>query len=95
MAEAAVASHWTIDKRIPVAALLTVIVQTGVMIWWAASVEARVNSLEQGQDKSVISRLVAVETKLDVATINFGVSHQMLESLDSKMDQVLMRDDGK
>ncbi len=59
------------------------------MVWWAAGVEARVGALEAGQDKTVIVRLVAVETKLDNAAQNFGANRELLEKLDDKMDKFL------
>lgn len=88
-------NHWTLDKRVPVAALLAVIIQTGVMVWWAAGVEARIGALEAGQDKTIISRLVAVETKIDAASQNFGTNQALLAKLDDKLDRMLEQDTRK
>lgn len=35
---------WHLDKRVPIALILTLAVQTGGMVWWAASISARVDN---------------------------------------------------
>jgi hypothetical protein len=38
---------WHLDKRVPIALILTVAIQTGAMVWWAASISARVEMHER------------------------------------------------
>ena len=33
--------HWTIDRRIPLALITTLLVQFGGFVWWFSSVESR------------------------------------------------------
>lgn len=60
-------SHWTVDKKVPLALILTIIIQTGAMLWWAASLSERVNNLERQQSASApqADRLTRVEVKIE------------------------------
>lgn len=40
-------SRWRIDRHIPVAVILAIIMQTTAMVWWASSLTARVEALER------------------------------------------------
>ena len=48
--------HWTIDRRIPLALITTLLVQFGGFVWWFSSVESRLTVKEQ--------RLARVEQRL-------------------------------
>lgn len=37
------AEPWQLDKKVPLAWILALAVQTGGMVWWAASISARVD----------------------------------------------------
>ena len=50
-------NHWTIDRRIPLALIATLLMQFGSFVWWFSSVESRLNIKEQ--------RLTRVEQRLD------------------------------
>ena len=46
---------WHLDKRVPIALILSLAVQTGGMVWWAANLsravhehERRITTIEQG-----------------------------------------------
>lgn len=66
--------RWTVDKKIPVAIILTILVQTAGGIWWAATVNARVNTLEASiiQAAPQADRLTRVEVQLEV--VKDGIS---------------------
>ena len=49
--------HWSIDRRIPLALIVTLLVQFSGFIWWFSSVESRLTMKEQ--------RLARVEQRLD------------------------------
>ena len=49
--------HWSIDRRIPLALIVTLLMQFGAFIWWFSSVESRLTMKEQ--------RLTRVEQRLD------------------------------
>lgn len=48
---------WTIDRRIPLALIVTLLLEFGGFVWWFSSVESRLAAKEQ--------RLARVEQRLD------------------------------
>lgn len=38
---------WHLDKRVPVALIFAILLQTGTAFWWAASIQERVGNAEQ------------------------------------------------
>jgi hypothetical protein len=38
---------WHLDKRVPVALIFTIFIQTSAIVWWAAGINARVEQLER------------------------------------------------
>ena len=60
-------THWQVDRRIPLALILTIIAQTGGIVWWASGLTYRVEQLErQAADaKPQADRLTRVEVRLD------------------------------
>lgn len=65
---------WHLDKRIPLALIGAILVQTGAAFWWASSINERVASLESWrQDSKGIAA--------DIAVIKSQVG-SMKESLD-------------
>ena len=65
--------HWHLDKRVPLALILTIIIQTAALVWWASSLSERVNSLERTRDATApqADRLTRVEVKVE--SIQAGV----------------------
>lgn len=88
--------HWVLDKRIPLAVLIAIIVQSGAAVWWASSMAGRVTMLETNLTRIDLQgspitreRLVALEqSKVDVQ-----VKLQQIESgvgrMNDKLDEVL------
>jgi hypothetical protein len=60
--------RWHLDKRVPIALIVTIILQTGGIIWWAASANERLATLERRADATApqSDRLTRVEVKLEV-----------------------------
>lgn len=72
--------QWVIDKHIPVALIVMLMMQTGGALWWAASISGRVDVLERQTtagatavvatataSATLSERLVKLETKFDGA----------------------------
>ncbi len=38
--------NWHLDKKVPIAIILAIVVQTCALVWWAAKLDARVSTLE-------------------------------------------------
>ncbi len=60
-------SGWKLDKHIPIAVITTLLIQVGGMLVWAASLEARVNSVEQkaAGNATHTEKLARIEERLD------------------------------
>lgn len=60
-------TRWHVDRKIPLALILTIIVQTGGVVWWGASISARIDVLEKRADSAAPQgdRLTRVEVRLD------------------------------
>ncbi len=43
---AAQVSQWHLDKRVPIALIIALFAQSGTIIWWAATTDARVDNIE-------------------------------------------------
>lgn len=59
--------QWHLDKKVPIALILTIALQTGAMIWWASSLSERVNTLERQEAARAPQgdRLTRVEVKIE------------------------------
>jgi len=57
-------NHWHVDKRVPIALILTLAVQTLAMGIWVGSINARVDGLEEENRNSqdFQARLIRIET---------------------------------
>jgi hypothetical protein len=71
--------HWHLDKRIPLALMLTIGFQTGIFIWWAAQLSERVNTLE----RSAITAAPQADriTRMEVRLEGIGQIVQRIERL--------------
>jgi hypothetical protein len=76
---------FSIDKRIPLALIMAILVQTATVAWWGAHMEARVDALEQLKDPSVAPRMAVIESKMDVAMANFNRNFEILQAIDTKL----------
>ena len=62
---------WHLDRRVPIALIVAIIMQTSAGIWWVANVEARIVSNEraittiQNDAKDGPSRLARIEVQLE------------------------------
>lgn len=92
-----VEKHWMMDKRIPIAVIVTMLVQTSVIIWWAARLDSRVGTLESFRTESSISR--GVDSSVDQAQserlvrleTQFGAIDRALSTIETKIDQLRAR----
>lgn len=59
--------RWHLDKRVPLALIGALAMQTVVVVWWASNASARLDALEKKVELSApqVERLVRVETKVD------------------------------
>lgn len=75
--------HWHLDKRVPLALIATLFLQTAGIVWWASGINTRVESLEAsmritGADRD---RLARVEEKLEG-------TKELLVSIDKRLERM-------
>ena len=75
---------WRIDKHIPIALILAILMQTGAGFWWASSINERVFMLERARDagKNDGERLAVLESQ----TADIKVILQRIESTLAERD---------
>jgi hypothetical protein len=71
--------HWHLDRRVPLAMITAIMMQTGVFIWWAAQLSERVNTLERGAITTAPNseRITRMEVRLE----GIGQTVQRIERL--------------
>lgn len=74
---------WHLDKRVPLALIITIFLQTSGVFWWASGINTRVENLEasmriSGGDRD---RLVRVEEKLEG-------TKELLVSIDKRLERM-------
>jgi len=67
-------NHWSVDKRIPLALILTLLLQTGGFAFWMGQLTTRLAQVEKTVDAGATNgdRLTRVEVKLE--TINSAIN---------------------
>lgn len=79
-------THWTVDKRIPLALIFTLGTQTAAAIWWASGMSARVEQTE--------IRVTALEAqrageRLAVLESRIGDVKVQLNRMEEKLDRLV------
>lgn len=59
--------HWHLDKRVPVALICSMLLQTAGVVWWGATTSERLANLERRVEATSpqADRLTRVEVKID------------------------------
>lgn len=67
-------SNWHLDRKVPVAIIVTIMMQTAGIVWWGATASERLNALERKVDMAApqADRLTKVETRLEA--VQEGIS---------------------
>lgn len=82
-------SQWHLDKRVPVAIIVMILLQSAYAVWWLATTEQRVMTLESNvQEAQVTTRglqITSVEQGQNVAVLANEIRHvtKELESTNS------------
>lgn len=79
-----VPSGWHLDKKVPLALIVTIITQTALAVWFIAGLSQRVTQLEVALSASTDqpARIVRVETQME------GV-RDTLKEMNDKLDRLL------
>lgn len=78
---------WHIGKEIPLALVFSILFQTGGVIWWAATLSGKIDTLSEKVVKLQEEKLVQDTIRRDVAVISQMVitNTRRLEYLESKV----------
>lgn len=88
---------WILDKHIPVAVVLTILAQTGSVIWWGARLdshvsnhETRISQLEKtSQERLLIyERIVRLEAQQEGSSRQLVRLEDTLGRLEGKIDRL-------
>lgn len=78
--------HWHLDKRVPLALILTIFLQTATVVWWASGVNARVAQLEA---KAV--RADAATNDIAALKVRLDNLDQATKRIEDKVDRLIER----
>lgn len=56
--------QWHLDRKVPIAMILAIVIQTGAAVWWVASMTSRIDHLEIAA-KSYDTRIAALSSERD------------------------------
>lgn len=80
-------SEWHLDKKVPIALIFSILFQSGAFLWWGASINERVKSLESTSSTATINapvqadRLTRVEGKVETVQRDVTEIKQDIKSL--------------
>ena len=69
-------AHWTVDKKVPLALIFAIFLQTSGAFWWAGKVDSRIASLE-----STTQDVDQALTELTEIKVHMGYQRQALEDI--------------
>lgn len=74
--------HW--DKRVPIALIITLVLQTGGIVWWASGLSSRVTTLEERvfSTSDNPGRIIKVETQVEALL-------RSMARVEDKLDKIL------
>lgn len=78
--------RWHFDRRVPLALIGMMLVQTATIVWWASRINTRVEHLEEKtrDDAEVVQRVTTVETEV-------RSMKEYDRRIDSKLDRLFER----
>ena len=88
--------HWSLDRRVPLALIWTVLAQTGVGIWWASRQEASVEHLTQRQAALEAQRATdRVGERLSTLESQMMDAKDVLRRIDERTQRLVERQVGR
>jgi acyl transferase domain-containing protein len=77
--------QWHLDKRVPVALIATLLGQMVVAIWWAASINQRVEAIERNVSAAAV-RSQSVDVVLSSQSTQIAVLVERIEAQNDRVD---------
>jgi Tfp pilus assembly protein PilO len=79
---------WHLDKRVPVALILALCVQTGTAIWWAAGLSADVAVMQARQDRQETA-IEATRTTANQQAVQLGRIEENTRATQAAVERLL------
>ncbi len=76
-------SHWTVDRRVPVAIIGAIILQSLTAVWWAASLSSQVNS-----SQARIETLEHLATQAIQQSVTIARLEEKMNAVNDKLNSV-------
>ena len=67
-------SHWTVDRRIPLALVLTIALQTATLIIWGTTLTNRVTALEEKDKQEAPRRDQFIELRVEFRQVQENIA---------------------
>ena len=89
--------HWHLDRRVPIALIVAIIIQTVGAVWWAASLSSRVDTLEEGFRglRPHQGRIVRLEEKQNAVYQRLDRIEAIQRRIEAKIDRLLIGNRGR
>ncbi|HHN73059.1 MAG TPA: hypothetical protein ENK13_03115 [Thermopetrobacter sp.] len=86
------AAGWHLDRRVPVALIATLVMQTIGVVWWAATISARVDAIERRlfEMHGYAARLARLEERQLAVAGRLDRIEALQRRIDGKLDRLLM-----
>lgn len=80
---------WHLDKKVPIALIFAIFLQSFAAIWWASAVTARLDRVEQtvGLSQGRESRIVRLETQVQGIRESLVDIKDTLSEMNRKLDR--------
>jgi hypothetical protein len=74
--------QWHLDKKVPIALIVTLLAQSGVILWWAAGISFRIDQLEKSDIMRApqAERLIRLEEQMHSITVGLDEIKHLLRT---------------
>ena len=79
--------QWHLDKRVPLALIFTIFLQTSGAVWWASSIAERMDQIERRMDNAAV-RSQNVDSLIAQQATNIAVLVERLEAQNRNVDRL-------
>ena len=84
---------WHLDKRVPVALIITLLLQSALAVWWASSLSADVSTLQSRQDKQE-SMIENMRTTAGAQAVQLGRIEENTRATAAAVERLLRQLEG-
>lgn len=79
-------NRWHLDRKVPIAIIVTIVIQTGTIVWWAASTSERLSYLERRETQTApqADRLTRVEVQMEAIREGIARIERLMQRQESR-----------